>query len=78
MRVRIDEDVNSKEDVLNLGINIGDFICLDTRTEVTESGFVKSRYLDDKLAVAILVEIARYFSENNIKPTCTPLFFTSN
>ena len=78
MRVRIDEDMNSKEDVLNLGINIGDFICLDTRTEVTESGFVKSRYLDDKLAVAILVEIARYFSENNIKPKYTTRFFISN
>ncbi|WP_077369746.1 M42 family metallopeptidase [Anaerosalibacter sp. Marseille-P3206] len=78
MRVRIDEDVNSKEDVLNLGINIGDFICLDTRTEVTESGFVKSRYLDDKLAVAILVEIARCFSENNMKPKYTTHFFISN
>lgn len=78
MRVRIDEIVASKEDVLDLGINIGDFICMDTRTEITDSGFVKSRYLDDKLAVAILVEIARYFSENNLKPKYTTHFFISN
>ena len=78
MRVRIDEIVASKEDVLDLGINIGDFICMDTRTEITDSGFVKSRYLDDKLAVAILVEIARYFSENKLKPKYTTHFFISN
>lgn len=78
MRVRIDEIVASKEDVLDLGINIGDFICMDTRKEITDSGFVKSRYLDDKLAVAILVEIARYFSENKLKPKYTTHFFISN
>ncbi|WP_416197115.1 MAG: M42 family peptidase [Sporanaerobacter sp.] len=78
MFIRLDEIVASKEDVLNLGINIGDFICMDTRTEITDSGFVKSRYLDDKLAVAILVEIVRYFSENNLKPKYTTHFFISN
>ena len=51
MFVRIDEIVENKDDVLKLGINVGDFICMETRTEITDSGFVKSRYLDNKLAV---------------------------
>jgi putative aminopeptidase FrvX len=78
MLVRIDEIVKSKADVLKLGINVGDFIALDTRTEITESGFVKSRYLDNKLAVAILLEICRYFKENSITPKYTTHFYISN
>ena len=78
MLVRIDEKVHSKEDVLKLGINVGDFIVMDTRTEITESGFVKSRYLDNKLAVAIVLEICRYFKENSIIPKYTTYFFISN
>ncbi len=48
---------------------------MDTRTEITESGFVKSRYLDNKLAVAIVLEICRYFKENSIIPKYTTYFF---
>lgn len=78
MFVRIDEIVKSKEDVLKLGINVGDYISIDTRTEITESGFVKSRYLDNKLAVAIVLEICRYFKENAIVPKHTTHFYISN
>ncbi len=78
MTVRIDEIVSSKEDVLRLGINVGDFICMDTRTEITESGFIKSRYLDDKAAIAMLFEIGRYFKENKLVPEYTTHFFISN
>ncbi len=78
MFVRLDEKVFNREDVLALGINVGDFIAMDTRTEITESGFVKSRYLDNKLAVAILLEIAKYFKENNLKPKYTTHFYITN
>ncbi len=78
MFVRIDEIVKSKEDVLRLGIRVGDYICMDTRTEITESGFVKSRYLDNKLAVAIVLEICRYFKENSLIPKHTTHFYISN
>ena len=53
MMVRIDEQVHSKEDVLNLGIQVGDYICYDPKTVVTESGFLKSRFIDDKGSVAL-------------------------
>ena len=54
MHVRIDECVSSKKEVEELGIMPGDYICIDPKTTITPSGFIKSRFLDDKLSVAIL------------------------
>lgn len=78
MEIRLDEKVSSKEDVEKLGINVGDFIFFDPRTVVTESGFVKSRHLDDKAGVASILGIAKYLMDNNIKPRYTTNFFISN
>ena len=58
MEVVIDEEVRSRKDVEALGIMPGDIVCFDPRTVVTPSGFIKSRFLDDKLSVAILIELA--------------------
>lgn len=68
MSVRIDEVVKTKEDVLNLGINSGDFIAYDPKTTITEKGFIKSRFLDDKLSVAILLEVLHAIARDEIKP----------
>lgn len=68
MEVRIDMPVKSKEDVLKLGINNGDYICIDPKTIITESGFIKSRFLDDKLSVAALFSILKYMHKEKIKP----------
>lgn len=78
MEIRIDEKVNSKEDVENLGISVGDFVFFDPRTTVTESGYIKSRHLDDKAGVAALLGIAKYLIDNNITPKYTTNFFISN
>lgn len=67
VEIVLDEDVKSKEDVKKLGIDVGDFVCLETRTRVTESGYIKSRFLDDKLSVAILISLGHYIKDNNIK-----------
>jgi putative aminopeptidase FrvX len=66
MEIRIDELVKSKQDVLNLGIYHGDIICIDPKFEITPSGFVKSRFLDDKICVAILLTYLKYLKDNNI------------
>lgn len=68
MEVVIDEKVDSKEAVQKLGIMAGDFVCFDPRTNVTKSGFIKSRFLDDKLSVGILLGYAKYLTEENIVP----------
>lgn len=67
MEVRIDEVVKNKEDVEKLGICNGDFIAIDTKTQITPSGFIKSRFLDDKLSVAILFSTLEMISTNKMK-----------
>lgn len=78
MEVVLDERVSSKADVEVLGINVGDFISLDTRTTITEKDFVKSRYLDDKASVAILLYAIKYITENKLDLPHTINFFISN
>lgn len=68
MEVRIDEVVKNKEDVQKLGICVGDFIFIDPKTTITESGFIKSRFLDDKASVACLFGLMDIMSKENIVP----------
>lgn len=74
MAVLIDEEVNSKEDVLELGIQPGDLISVDPRFVLTESGFIKSRHIDDKACVACLFEVLSVLAENNLKPAYNTWF----
>ena len=71
MEVRLDEIVKSKQDVLDLGIDNGDFIFIDTKTTITESGFIKSRFIDDKGSVSALMALLEIISRENIKPKYT-------
>ena len=66
MEVVLDEDVNSADDTRKLGIEVGDIVCFDPRTRRTESGYLKSRFLDDKLSVGILLGFAKYLNDNAI------------
>lgn len=68
MEVVLDELVGSRDDVLALGILPGDIVCFDPRTVITDSGFIKSRFLDDKLSVGILLGYAKYLKDNKGKP----------
>ncbi|QUH18800.1 M42 family metallopeptidase [Alkaliphilus sp. B6464] len=71
MEIRIDEVVKSKKDVEDLGIAVGDFIFIDPKTTITESGFVKSRFIDDKGSVACLISLLELMSRENIVPEYT-------
>src|SRR5699024_11298284 len=57
--VKLDERVESKEDVQNIGIQNGDIVAYDPKVVVTDSGFIKSRFVDDKASVAILISIVK-------------------
>ena len=57
LAVRIDEKVRRREAVQALGIAPGDYVCYDPKTVITESGFVKSRFLDDKASAACLLTL---------------------
>ena len=67
MELVLDEPVRSREDTEKLGIATGDYVCFDPRFRVTDSGYIKSRFLDDKLSVAILLEYARTIAEYDPK-----------
>lgn len=67
MHVRLDEKVKKREDVEKLGIGVGDFIALDPKTVITESGFIKSRFLDDKISVAILFSLIDHLQKRLAK-----------
>ncbi len=68
MEIRIDELVKNKNEVIALGISNGDYISFDPKFEYTESGFVKSRHLDDKASVAVLLGLLKELTEENTIP----------
>lgn len=75
--VRIDERVKNEEDVKKLGIQNGDIVAYDPKVVVTDSGFVKSRFLDDKASVSILVSILKKLKEKQITPATNLTFIFS-
>ena len=66
VEVVLDEDVKSAEDTGKLGIQTGDIVCFDPRTRRTPSGYLKSRFLDDKLSVGILLGFAKYLKDHDV------------
>ncbi len=68
MEIRIDEIVKNKEDVIKLGINSGDYISFEPYFEYTEKGFIKTRHLDDKASVAVLLGLLKELKEGGLTP----------
>ena len=68
MEVVLDEDVKTADDTKKLGVSAGDVVCFDPRSRVTEKGYIKSRFLDDKLSVGILLGLAKYLHDEGITP----------
>ena len=66
--VVLDEIVSSADEVKALGIGVGDIVCFNPRTTVTEKGYIKSRFLDDKLSAGILIGLAKYLKDAGITP----------
>lgn len=77
MEIRIDEVIHSKKEVEALGIYAGDYIFIDPKTVVTESGFIKSRFIDDKGSVSALLGLMELFSREKIVPIYTTKLFIS-
>lgn len=71
IEIVLDEAVSCAEDVKKLGIRTGDYVCFDPRTTITSSGYIKSRFLDDKLSVGILLGYAKYLKDECITPERT-------
>ncbi|WP_246238222.1 M42 family metallopeptidase [Alkalicoccus luteus] len=78
MEVRIDEKTSSKEETEALGIGPGDFISFDPRVQVLPNGYIKSRHLDDKASVAVLMRLAKEIMEEAIELPYTVQLLISN
>lgn len=77
IELRVDEDATSVSDLEELGINIGDYIGIDSGPEILTNGFINARHLDDKAGVAALLTAARYITENQLQlPVECHLLFT--
>lgn len=63
MHIRVDEEVYNKDDVEKLGIAVGDIICVDVKYQELSSGYIKSRFLDNKAGCYVLFELARRLKE---------------
>lgn len=68
VEVVLDEQADSEAETTALGVQVGDIVCFEPRTRITQIGYIKSRFLDDKLSVGILLGLAKYLRDQNIVP----------
>lgn len=78
MEIRIDAKTSNADDTKALGISVGDFVFLDPRVEVTDTGFIRSRHLDDKLSVACIYGALVAMRDAGVKPAQETHILISN
>lgn len=67
VEVRVDRKVSSREDLIRLGVRIGDYAPLMANPVLTEDGFVVSRHLDDKAGVAVVLALIKNLTDNSVQ-----------
>jgi len=79
IEMRVDEKCHDLQDLLRLGIHVGDFIAIDPQPDVMENGFIVSRHLDDKAGVAVLLGAVKAVIDAGVElpVDCHPLFTIS-
>lgn len=77
MEVRLDTRTSSKAETETLGICVGDFVVFDPRVEIVD-GFIRSRHLDDKSGVAILLAVVKSLMAAGLNPAQTTYLHFSN
>ncbi|MCR5347054.1 MAG: M42 family metallopeptidase [Fretibacterium sp.] len=78
VEVRLDVLTDSRESTEALGIHPGDIVSFDPRSEVTDTGFIKSRFLDDKLGAALVLTAVKVLKEKGTALPNTTHFYFSN
>jgi len=76
VEVRVDVSARNIMDLEAAGFRVGDFIAFDPNTEICPSGYITSRYLDDKAAVAALLTACKAVQDGKLTPPVDvhPLF----
>ncbi len=78
LEVRLDERTANEKETRALGIEVGDFVAFDPRVEVSSSGFVRSRHLDDKAAVACILGAMKAITDAGLQPAQRVTIHISN
>lgn len=78
MEVRIDARTANEKETRALGIRVGDIIAFDARVEVSDTGFIRSRHLDDKAGVAAIYGAALALNDAGLQPKQTTTIHISN
>ncbi len=76
IEVRVDDHAHTKQDLLNLGINVGDFVGVDAEPELLQNGFLNARHLDNKAGVAVLLSVIKALREDGPLPVEMHFLFT--
>ena len=77
MEVRLDIVTSSSDETLEAGIEVGDFVAFDTRTE-SNKGFIRSIHLDDKACVACVLTAVHAMFGADLQPAQDTVFHFSN
>ncbi|WP_020408031.1 osmoprotectant NAGGN system M42 family peptidase [Hahella ganghwensis] len=76
VEIRVDELTHSKEETLELGMKVGDFVAFDPNPEFLSNGYIVSRHLDNKAGTAALLTALKAIKEYNLPVSmdCFPIF----
>ncbi len=77
MHVRLDAEVKNAKDTEKLGIQVGDFIAFDAGFEYTDTGFIKSHFLDDKAGCAAMIDAFLTLGAKALKKIPVMFFFSN-
>ena len=78
MEVRLDIPTNNAAETRSNGIDVGDFVFVDPRVELLETGYIRSRFLDDKACVAALYAAIHALQESGMSPAQDTYLHISN
>jgi putative aminopeptidase FrvX len=78
MEVRLDARTRNADETRALGIEVGDFVYFDPRAELTNTGFVRSRHLDNKASVACIYGAVKAMADAKLVPTQRTSVLISN
>ncbi len=77
MHIRLDAEVSDSQQLKKLGIEVGDFIAFDSGFEYTDTGFVKSHFLDDKAGCACMISAFLKMGSAALKKNPVMFFFSN-
>ncbi|MFQ7470038.1 M42 family metallopeptidase [Amedibacillus dolichus] len=74
MMVVLDAPVYSAQQVRELGIEHGDIVSIEPNYHFTSSGYIKSRFIDDKAAIGAVFAVLEALQKEHKKPRYNTLF----